>query len=97
MSQCTLLQNLSSLPTFYLRKDETLLSLNISEDVIFAIIKILNPNKSHEWDNISIRMIESCEKPIVYPSKLTFKATLQVREFPYYLRKANVVTVHKKK
>ena len=46
-SQCTPLQNSSSLPTFYLGKDETLSSLNVCEDDIFAIIKNLNPDKSH--------------------------------------------------
>ena len=46
------LQDSSSPPTFYLRTDETLSSLNISDDDIFTIIKSLNPNKSHGWDNI---------------------------------------------
>ena len=64
-SQCTLLQNSSSLPTFYLRRDKTLLSLNIDDDDSFAIIKYLNPNKSHGWYNISIRMVKLCEKSIV--------------------------------
>ena len=42
-SQCTPLQNSSSLATFYLRTDKTLSSLNISflDDDIFAIIKNL--------------------------------------------------------
>ena len=76
-SQCTPLQNSSSLPTFYLRTDETLSSLNINDDDIFAIIivtripsdyaiiKNLNPNKSHDCDNISIGMIKLCGKSIV--------------------------------
>ena len=49
-SQCTPLQNSSSLPTFYLRTDETLSSLNINGNDIFVIIKNLTPNKSHGWD-----------------------------------------------
>ena len=48
--QCTPLQNSSSLPTFYLRTDETLSSLNINGNDIFVIIKNLTPNKSHGWD-----------------------------------------------
>ena len=70
--QCTPLQALSSLPTFYLRTDEALSSLNINDDHIFAIIKNLNPNKSHGWDNISIRMIKLCGKSIAYPLKFIF-------------------------
>ena len=80
-SQCTPLQNSSSLPTFYLRTDETLSSLNVNDDDIFAIIKNLNPNKSHGWDNISIRMIKLCGKSMVYPLKLIFEASLQGGEF----------------
>ena len=94
-SQCTPLQNSSSLPTFYLRTDETLSSLNINDDDIFAI-KNLNPDKSHDRDNISIRMIKLCGKSIAYPLKLIFEASLQGVEFPDYWKKANVVPLHKK-
>ena len=88
-SQCTPLQNSSSLPTFCLRTDETLSMLNISDNDIFVIIKNLNPNKSHGWDNISINI------SIVYPLKLIFEAPLQGGEFPDYWKKANVVPLHK--
>ena len=45
--QCTPLQNSSILPTFYMRTEEDLSSLNISDNDIFAIIKNLNLNKSY--------------------------------------------------
>ena len=54
----------------------------ISHDDIFAIIKNLNPNKSHGWDDISIRMIKLCGKSIVYPLKLIFEASLQGGKIP---------------
>ena len=57
-SQYTPLQNSSIPPTFYLRTNETISSLNISSNDISAIITNLNPNKSYGWDNISIRMIK---------------------------------------
>ena len=85
--QCTPLQNSTSLPICYLRTDETLSSLNISDDDIFAIIKNLNPNKSHGWNNISIRMIKLCGKPIAYPLKLISEASLQGGEIPNYWKK----------
>ena len=96
-SQCTPLQNSSILPTFYLRTDEILSSFKIGDNDIFAIIKNLNPNKSHGWDNISIRMIQLCGKSIAYPLKLIFEASLEGGEFSDYWKKANVVPVHKKK
>ena len=80
-SQCTPLQNSSSLPIFYLRTDETLSSSNTNDNDILAIIKNLDPNKSHGWDNISIRMIKLCGKSMVYPLKLIFEASLQGGEF----------------
>ena len=61
--------------------DKTLSSQNISGD-IFAIIENLNSNKSHEWDNLSIKMIRLCGKSVVYPLKLIFEASLLGREFP---------------
>ena len=88
--------NSSSLPTFYLKTHETLSSLNINDDDIFAIIKNLNPNKFHGWDNRSIRAITLCGKSIDYPLKLIFEASLQGGEFPDYWKKANLVPVHKK-
>ena len=50
------------LPTLRLRTDKTLSSLNISEDDIFAIIENLNSNKSHGWDDLSIKMINTAQK-----------------------------------
>ena len=71
--------------------------MNINDDDIFAIIKNLNPNKSHGWDNISIRMIKLCGKSIAYSLKLIFEASLQGGEIPDYWKKANAVPAHKKK
>ena len=90
------LENNSSLPYFCLKADKSLSSLEISETDIFAIIKNLDPNKSHGWDNLSIRMIKLCGKSITYPLKLIFEASLQEGTFPSCWKKANIVPVHKK-
>ena len=95
-SQCTPLENNSSLPPFCLKTDKSLSSLEISETDIFAIIKNLDPNKSHGWDNLSIRMIKLCGKSITYSLKLIFEASLQEGTFPSCWKKANAVLVHKK-
>ena len=71
--------------------------MNVNGDDILAIIKNLNPNKSHGWDNISIRMIKLCGKSIAYSLKLIFEASLQGGEIPDYWKKANAVPAHKKK
>ena len=42
-SQCTPLQNSSSLPTFYLKTEKSLFSVSISEDDILALLKTWIP------------------------------------------------------
>ena len=94
-SQCTLLQNSSSLPTLRLKTDKTLSSLNISKHDIFAIIENLNFNKSHGWDDLSIKMINLCGKSVAYPLKFTFEASLLGGEFPDCRKRAKVL-IYKK-
>ena len=46
------------------------------------MIKNLNANKAHGWDDTFIRMIQSCGKPIALPLKLLFKTILDKGTFP---------------
>ena len=46
----------STLPKFKYRTDKRLISFTIDENDIFLIIKNLNADKTHGWDNISTRM-----------------------------------------
>ena len=39
----------------------------ISEDKILKIIRSLNSNKAHGWDEISLRMIRLCDAALVLP------------------------------
>ena len=94
-SQCTPLENNSSLLPFCLKTEKYLSSLEISEADIFAIIKNLDPNKSHGWDNLSIKMIKLSNKSITYPLKLIFEESLHKGAFPSCWKK--VVPVNKKK
>ena len=95
-SQCTPLLNTSTLPPLTSRMDKRLSSLKINENDILSIIKRLNSNKSHVWDKLSIRMIKMCNKTLVYPLKLIFKASIQEGVFPDCWKKANVVPIHRK-
>ena len=82
------LESNSFLTRFCLKTEKSLSSLEISETDIFAIIKNLDPNKSHGWDNLSIRMIKLCGKSIAYPLKLIFEASLQEGTFPNCWKKS---------
>ena len=61
-SQCTPLSNTSTVPSLTMRTDKRLWLLKINEDDIVSIIKILNSNKSHGRDKLSIKMVKMCDK-----------------------------------
>ena len=46
------------------------------------IIKNLNVNKAHGWDQLSIRMIKACGKSISFLLKLIFKSMINEDVFP---------------
>ena len=71
-------------------------AVNIKEDDIYLILKNLNPEKAHGWDNISIRMIQLCEKVIVELLPILFLPFLEERVYPDDWKKSNVVPIHKK-
>ena len=54
----------------------------ISEEKILAIIRSLNPNKAHDWDEISIRMIKLSDASLVTPLKIIFTNCSRNGVFP---------------
>ena len=63
---------------------------------ISSIIKNLSADKAHEWDDISIRMIQLCGIEIILPLQLLFKSMLEEGIFLEDWKKSNVVPVYKK-
>ena len=96
-SQYSPVVNLSTLPNFSYKIQKRISNIEIKEDDVLLIIKNLNPNKTHEWDNVSIRMIQLCGKPIVKPLKYLFESSLTAGIFPEDWKKANIIPVHKKR
>ena len=43
---------------------------------MLLIIKNLNVDKAHGWDQLSVIMIEACGDSITFPLKLIFKLSL---------------------
>ena len=80
--QCTSLNSLNKLPPFYLKTDKMLRNLNINENDISTIIRNLDPNKSHGWDNLSVAMIKLCGDSLIYPLKCVFEGALQEGKYP---------------
>ena len=94
--QCTTIDTGSAIPenipvTFTLKN-----TFAISEEKILQIIRSLNPNKAHGWDEISVRMIKLSDAALVAPLKIIFTNCLRSGIFPQIWKHANVVPVHKK-
>ena len=96
-SQCTTINNNSVLSsTFNHLNDDKLSSFNISSEVIFQLIKNLDPNKAHGHDEISVKMLKLCAPSICKPLTLLFENCFTSGEFPNVWKKSNIVPVHKK-
>ena len=70
--------------------------VSFSESDIQSALKSLNPNKSHGWDGISIRMIQMCGDIIIAPLLIIYTNCILKGVFPFAWKMANVVPIHKK-
>ena len=62
-------------------------SFNISSEVIFQLIKNLDPNKAHGDDEISVKMLKLCAYSICEPRASLFENCLASGEFPNVWKK----------
>ena len=96
-SQCIPVSNDSALPsTANSVSNISLTSIQIKDQDIFKIIRSLNYNKAHGYDDISIRLLKICDSSIAKPLSIIFKNFLQTGTFPINWNKSNVVPIHKK-
>ena len=94
--QCTHIEPGSSLPTQLLRRtNESLNTISFTEDDILNVIKKLDASKAHGHDQISIHMVQICDKAICKPLHLIFSSYIESGIFPTEWRMANVVPIHK--
>ena len=94
--QCTTLDTGSEIPSDLPVTASQLREFVISDEKILRIIRNLNSNKAHGWDEISVRMIKICDESLIIPLKLIFENCLRHGIFPETWKRANVVPVHKK-
>ena len=81
-SQCTPIEGDSKLPNFSYKTEKILTSSDIKDDEILPIIRNLNVDKAHGWDQLSTRMIKTCGDAITFPLKLIFKSMINEGVFP---------------
>ena len=84
------------MPPLYVKTDKKLRNLSINENDISTIIRNLDPNKSHGWDNLLVKLIKLCGDSLIYPLECISEGPLQEGKYPDCSKKANVVSVHKK-
>ena len=96
VTQCTTIDTISEIPPICHQEAPSLTDLDISDEKILRIIRSINPNKAHGWDEISGRMVKMCDWTLVLPLKLIFNDCLAHGIFPDVWKRANVVPVHKK-
>ena len=82
-SKCTPVANDTSLLSLLnLNLTCNLSVINFTDDDILKIIRSLNINKPHGHDDISIRMIEICDKTILEPLSIISKNCIETGIFP---------------
>ena len=93
VKQCSIVPNSSLLPPFFFRTQARLCNSEINQTKILELIRKLNTNKAHGWDELSIKTIKLCDTALVLPLSLKSISTCV---FPDMWKKANVLPIHKK-
>ena len=94
--QCTTIDTGSEIPQDTPITTALISDFVISEEKILNIIRSLNPNKAHGWDEISLRMIKLSDVALVLPLKIIFTNCLRRGLFLEIWKYATVVPVYKK-
>ena len=82
-SQCTRVSNDSVLPSKTNSvSNVSLSSIQFKDQDILKIIRSLNYNKAHGYEDISIRLLKICDSSTVKPLLIIFKHFLQTGTFP---------------
>ena len=102
--QCSIIDNSSEILSFlHPKTDKSLSNYKSLSNITFAekdvekVIQNLDSNKAHGHHMISIRMLKICGKSIIKPLLIIYKKCLGKDCFPNSLKKANVVSIHKKR
>ena len=75
----------SNLPTNQIYLTQSRLgSLDFNKGELLQIIRALNINKAHGYDNISIRMIKICDRSLLKPLNILFRNSVK----SWYLEKS---------
>ena len=82
------INNGSTLPQFAYKTNAKVNSFWVNQNDISPIIKTLDAEKTHGWNNISIRMIQIWGDPITLPFMLLYETTLKMKQFQGIMEKS---------
>ena len=82
VQQCSVHVNHSVLPNFISKCNLPSANIDIDPDKVLKIIRSLDCNKAHGWDNLSIAMIKTCDVGIMKPLCLIYNQCLASGTFP---------------
>ena len=93
--QCIVIDAGSAVPNNVLFHAPPLSNFHISDEKLLRIIRSLNPNKAHGWDDNSVRIMKISDEALVVPLRLIFENCKNEGIFPQIWKQGNVVPVHK--
>ena len=95
--QCTQLKNDSVLPINQMFLTQSRLgTIDFNENEMLKIIRALNIHKAHGHDDISIRMIQICDRTLIKPLIILFQNSVKYSYYPDIWKRSNIIPVHKK-
>ena len=71
-------------------------TLDFNENEILKIIRALNIHKAHGHNDISIRMIQICDRTLLKPLIIIFQNSVKYSYYPDIWKRCNIIPVHKK-
>ena len=95
-SICTPIKNNSRLPLFIYKTNTRIHCFCVTNKNILSIINSLDSSKARGYDNISNKMIKTCNESVTIPLIIIFEESLKKRIFPDIWKKGNIIPAHKK-
>ena len=82
--QCSLIPSPSTLPgeIFGPLSYSSLSSFTVDAEILLNLIRSLDINKSHGFDQISVRMLKICDSSIIKPLIIIFNSSLKSGVLP---------------
>ena len=82
VKHCSEIETSSILTLFNEVFEHSICDVATTNEAILNIIRALDPNKVHGWDEISVRMIRICDVSLLAPLSLIYENCLKSRIFP---------------